>query len=150
MKSGSSLDWPAIRSQAARFPDEAFEFVREGVGHSVQMLHGPGEPRVRPGAADGRSPVRAGDAPAAAASDESRHITGQQLCLGLKDFAIRRYGLLAGTVLSRWGVRTTEDFGTMVYALIDREELRASDRDTIEDFKGVYDFAEAFGTLTLV
>ena len=149
MKSGSSLDWPAIRSRAARFPDEAFEFVREGVGHSVQMLHGPGEPCVRPGAPEGRGAIRPGDAPLQPAADDSRHISGQQLCGGLRDFAIRRYGLLAGTVLSRWGVHTTDDFGTIVYALIDRKELRASDRDTIEDFKGVFDFAEAFGSLTL-
>ncbi|HMN41294.1 MAG TPA: hypothetical protein PKE29_10645 [Phycisphaerales bacterium] len=149
MKSGSSLDWPTIRSRAARFPDEAFEFVREGVGHCVQMQHGPGEPRVRTGSSDSRPHLQPGDVPLSPAVDESRHITGQQLCAGLRDFAVRRYGLLAGTVLARWGVRTTDDFGTIVYALIDREELRASSRDTIEDFKGVYDFAEAFGALTL-
>lgn len=124
MKGGSSLDWPAIRSRAAMFPDEAFDFVREGLRHTAQTLHGGEEPTDLP--------------------DDRRHITGNQLCMGLRDFALRRYGLLAPTVLGRWQVRSTEDFGTLVYALIDRGELRASERDSIEDFKGVYEFGEAF------
>ena len=78
------------------------------------------------------------------ASDERFHVTGQQLCLGLRELAIQRYGLLAKTVLHKWGVRKTDDFGTIVYAMIDRAELRSSDRDSIEDFAGVYDFDEAF------
>jgi uncharacterized repeat protein (TIGR04138 family) len=124
VKGGSSLDWPAIRSRAAEFPDEAFDFVREGLRHTAQTLHGGVDPAELP--------------------DERRHINGQQLCMGLRDFALRRYGLLAPTVLGRWKLRTTEDFGTLVYALIDRGELRASERDSIEDFKGVFEFGEAF------
>ena len=127
MKGGSSLDWPAIRSRAAAFPDEAFDFVREGLRHTSQTLHGGVDPAELP--------------------EDRRHISGNQLCMGLRDFALRRYGLLAPTVLGRWQVRTTEDFGTLVYALIDRGELRASDRDSLEDFKGVYEFGEAFRAL---
>lgn len=136
MKGGSSLDWPAIRSRAAMFPEEAFDFVREGLRHTVQNIHG-------------EEPAAGGGGVAASAINDRRHVSGQQLCLGLRDLAIKRYGLLAGTVLSRWGVRRTDDFGTIVYALIDRSELRASDRDNLEDFKGVYDFAEAFGALAI-
>lgn len=142
MNSGSSLDWPAIRSRAAMFPDEAFEFVREGVRHTVSILHGQTR-RVQ------RLPASQVLIPGEEFIDESRHISGQQLCMGLRDFAIQRYGLLAGCVLERWGVKRTEDFGTIVYALIDRKELRASPRDSYEDFKGVFDFAETFGALTL-
>lgn len=125
MSSGSSLDWPAIRSRAAQFPEEAFDFVREGLRHTSQTMHGKGDDVE--------------DAP-----DERRHVSGQQLCLGLRDLAVQRYGLLARTVLGRWGVRKTDDLGTLVYALIDRGELRASENDSIDDFKGVFDFAEAF------
>jgi uncharacterized repeat protein (TIGR04138 family) len=128
VKSGSSLDWPAIRSRAALFPEEAFDFVREGLRHAVHTLHG----------ADSTN-----------GPDERKHVSGQQLCLALKDFAVLRYGLLAGTVLSRWGIRKTDDFGTIVYAMIDRGELRASERDSIDDFKGVFDFAEAFNALSI-
>jgi uncharacterized repeat protein (TIGR04138 family) len=129
------LDWPAIRSRASLFPDEAFEFVREGLRHTVEKLHG--------------VPATANPRAAAPAADDHRHISGQQLCLGLKDFATSRYGMLAGLVLSRWGVRRTEDFGTIVYALIDRKELRSSEKDSIEDFKGVYDFTEAFAVAAI-
>lgn len=132
MKGGSSLDWPAIRNRAAEFPDEAFDFVREGLRHTARTLNG-----------------RAESEREADLNDPRRHITGQQLCMGLRDFATQRYGLLAGAVLGRWKIRRTEDFGTIVYALIDRGELRASERDTIDDFKGVFDFTETFAALTL-
>jgi uncharacterized repeat protein (TIGR04138 family) len=124
------MDWPALRSRAAMFPEEAFEFVRDGLKHTVLSLHGP-----------------AANVPAAAA--ERRHVSGQQLCMGLRDLAIQRWGLLAGTVLKKWGLTRTDDFGTIVYAMIDRRELRASDNDNFDDFRGVFDFDEAFGALTL-
>lgn len=122
------LDWPAIRSRAAMFPEEAFDFVREGLKHTARTVHG-----------DNAEP--AADEP-----DERRHITGRQLCLGLREVAQQRYGLLARTVLNRWGVRCTGDFGMLVYAMIDRGELRAGDRDHLDDFKDVFEFAEAFQT----
>lgn len=126
MKSQRQVDWKAIRSRAELFPEEAFQFVREGLGHTVKVTHGDVE----------RDPVRA--------PDERFHVTGQQLCLGLRDMAIERYGMLARTVLNKWGVRRTDDFGVIVYALIDRGELRSSERDCFEDFCGVYDFDESF------
>ena len=125
MNSSSIVDWPAIRTRASQFPDEAFEFVREGLRHTVESFHvSAGQPN--PG-------------------EDRHHISGQQLCHGLKNFALHRYGMLAGVVLARWQLTRTEDFGTIVYSMIDRKELRASDKDSIEDFKGVFDFAEAFG-----
>ena len=129
MKSSSSLDWPAIRTRASQFPEEAFEFVREGLRFTVESHHGPA---TEPVEVEGR-----------------RHISGKQLCLGLKSFAAQRYGMLAGLVLSRWGITRTEDFGTIVYAMIDRKELRASEKDSMEDFKGVFEFAEAFGAAAI-
>lgn len=123
------VDWPAVRSRAARIPEDAFEFVRDGLKHTVVSLHGPATPACGPA--------------------EKRHVTGQQLCLGLRDLAIQRWGLLAQTVLKKWGITRTEDFGTIVYAMIDRKELRSSDNDSIDDFKGVFDFDECFGALTL-
>jgi uncharacterized repeat protein (TIGR04138 family) len=124
------VDWPAVRTRAAMFPEDAFEFVRDGLKHTVQALHGP-----------------ACSAPPTAA--ERRHVSGQQLCMGLRDLAIQRWGLLAPTVLKKWGLTRTEDFGTIVYAMIDRCELRSSDNDSMDDFRGVFDFDEVFGSLTL-
>lgn len=109
--------------QAERFPEQAFQFVRDGLQHTVQITHGQQEAEPR-----------------------TRHVSGQQLCLGLRDLAVTRWGLLAGTVLRRWGIRSTEDFGVIVYALIERGEMRNSEEDSFDDFKAVYEFDEAFAS----
>lgn len=133
MKGQRQIDWEAIRTKAATFAEPAFTFVQDGLSHTVKTIHGDVS----------RDPARD------ASPDERYHVTGQQLCLGLRDLAIQRYGLLARTVLHKWNVRRTDDFGTIVYAMIDREELRSSERDSIDDFAGVYDFDEAFAQPTL-
>lgn len=141
VKSSSTVDWSAIRSRAAAFPEEAFEFVRDGLRHTVETVHADMQRQAG-------NPRGMGSDLAESVEDQ-RHVSGQQLCLGLRDLALQRYGLLAHTVLSRWGVRKTEDFGVLVYAMIDRKELRSGDRDCYDDFKGVYDFAEAFDGVTI-
>ena len=126
MSEQMQLDWSAIRAKAGPFPEEAFQFVRAGLAHTVKFVHGEGAEAPEP------PPQR------------ERHVSGQQLCLGLRDFAMQQYGMLARTVLSRWGIHKTEDFGRIVFAMIDGGMMRRSDRDTIDDFRGVYDFDEAF------
>jgi uncharacterized repeat protein (TIGR04138 family) len=72
------------------------------------------------------------------------HVTGQQLCMGLRDFAIECYGSLAPVVLRHWDVYRTDDFGAIVYHMAVLKLLRTSPQDSIEDFRGVFDFDEAF------
>ncbi|MBY0312469.1 MAG: hypothetical protein K2W85_10390 [Phycisphaerales bacterium] len=144
MKSSSTVDWSLVRSRAATFPEEAFEFVRDGLRHTVETVHADMQRR-----AGGERGIGNTLGDLAEHGDDQRHVSGQQLCLGLRDLALQRYGLLAHTVLTRWGVRKTEDFGVIVYAMIDRKELRAGDRDCYDDFKSVYDFAEAFDGVTI-
>ena len=78
---------------------------------------------------------------------DSRHVSGQQLCTGMRDLAVRRWGLLAGTVLRRWGIRSTLDFGRIVYALIDAGMMSRTPDDSLDDFKAVFDFSAAFDGL---
>ena len=78
---------------------------------------------------------------------EMRHVNGGQLCAGLRDFAILRYGLLSRTVLNSWNINTTEDFGRIVFSLIDLGMLRRNDDDCVEDFIDVYSFNESFADL---
>ena len=73
-----------------------------------------------------------------------RHVTGQELCMGLREYAIESYGPLARTVLKHWDVYRTDDFGVMVYHMADLKLLRTSPQDSIDDFRGVYDFDDAF------
>ena len=76
--------------------------------------------------------------------DESAHITGPELLEGIRHFALEHFGLMTLTVFHRWGIRSTDDFGRIVFELIDRGELRKTDRDHVSDFFGVYDFDDAF------
>lgn len=105
-----------------RYPFEAVQFLREGLNHTVAKLY----PET---------------------TDESgrRHISGAQLCEGLRQLASERWGLLAQSVLSRWNIRSTRDFGEMVFLLVEHDWLQKQPEDTIEDFDNVYDFREAFG-----
>ncbi|MCA9279470.1 MAG: hypothetical protein H6815_01435 [Phycisphaeraceae bacterium] len=130
--------WDLLRACAGDYPPEAFEFVRQGLSHTAEMVHG-----------TNASSEEDADDPSIdlLSSDEeaSRHVSGQQLCMGLRDFALKRYGLLARTVMSKWGVNRTEDFGNIVFAMIDAGLMRKSDQDTVTDFRAVFDFDEAFG-----
>lgn len=73
-----------------------------------------------------------------------RHLSGAELAWACRDFALEQFGLLAPTVLGYWGVRRTEDFGAIVFALIDVAMLARQPADKVEDFARVYEFGEAF------
>lgn len=121
------IDWKAIRQKAGPYPQEAYQFVRDGLQHTVKLTHGDDASQAsnaQPGA--------------------EKHVSGQQLCLGLRDYAVSRYGLMARTVLERWGIRRTDDFGRIVFAMIDAGLMRKSDEDCLEDFQGVFEFDEGF------
>lgn len=76
--------------------------------------------------------------------EEEHHVSGQQLCYAIQRYAIEQYGLLAQSVLKHWGVKTTDDFGEIVFNLIDIGQMRKTDNDRREDFDNVFDFNEAF------
>jgi uncharacterized repeat protein (TIGR04138 family) len=75
---------------------------------------------------------------------ERRHISGRELAEGLRDVAIQRFGLMARAVLAYWGMDSTEDVGRIVFALVECGVLVKQEGDRIEDFRGVFDFQEAF------
>ena len=104
-----------IAWEAGRYSPAAFKFVYEGLGYTVQNI-----------------------------ADEPRHVSGQTLCEGLRRMAIEKYGRLALLVLNSWGIRTTRDFGEIVFNLVEAGLLSRTDNDTREDFTDVYDFEQAF------
>lgn len=73
-----------------------------------------------------------------------RHVSGQELLEGIKVLARDEFGLLAKTVLHSWGVRTTDDFGHIVFNLVNAGILTKTEDDRIEDFHSVYDFDDVF------
>ncbi len=75
---------------------------------------------------------------------EDRHIGGRELVSGIKEFAADQFGPMADTVFERWGVHGTEDFGEMVFNLIDAELLSRRPTDSRLDFADGFDFTAAF------
>lgn len=90
---------------------------------------------------------RLGKAAASAPEDfdsPQRHVSGQQLLEGVREFATEQFGMMAPVVFRLWGVHNTSDFGRMVYRLIDVGLWHKSTDDRMEDFDDLYDFDEAF------
>jgi uncharacterized repeat protein (TIGR04138 family) len=112
-----------IFKEDGRYPLEAVEFVREGLGYTIENIH--------PDSGFG-------------SSDADRHVSGSQLCYGLRNMAQKRWGFLARKVLERWNIITTRDFGEIIFLLVDNNWMQKQPHDSIEDFEGVYDFREAF------
>lgn len=111
----------AIREDG-RYPPEAYEFLHRGLEYATRMVHG--------------------DEPA----EGPRHVSGQQLCEGLRGLALEQWGPLARDVLARWNIRATRDFGEMIYFLINLGMMGKQDSDRREDFHEVYDFDQAFNS----
>lgn len=105
-----------------RYPLEAYRFLQEGLEFTVARIHG--------AANDDSSGIA------------SRHVDGIQLCLGLRDLALERWGLLAKTVLNSWGINSSRDFGQMVFVLVENDFLHKTDRDSLEHFEDVFSFAD--------
>jgi uncharacterized repeat protein (TIGR04138 family) len=73
-----------------------------------------------------------------------RHVTGPELLDGVRQYALKEFGPLVMTVFDSWGIHSCEDIGNMVFNLIGAGVFGKTEEDSIEDFKNVYDFEEAF------
>jgi uncharacterized repeat protein (TIGR04138 family) len=118
------FDWTNVAS-GTKYAPAAFAFVQKGLGYTSNLFSSRHLDQYE-------------------LDELERHVTGQQLCMGLRDFAIERFGLLAPVVLHHWGVCRTEDFGNIVFHMVDQEILRTSVQDSEEDFRAVFNFEEAF------
>jgi len=77
-------------------------------------------------------------------SAAERHLTGQQLCEAVRQYAVEQYGYMAQCVLKSWGITSTGDFGEIVFNLIRIGQMRKTSEDRREHFDNVFDFDEAF------
>lgn len=93
---------------------EAYLFVRDGLDHTVRKLEMP------------------------------RHVSGQELLHGMREYALQEFGPVAKRVLSEWGIKECIDFGHIVFNLVGEGLLGKTDQDSIRDFVDGYDFHEAF------
>ena len=109
-----------ILSRDKRYTREAYHFVREGLDftqHKMARMSGAKDPR---------------------------HVSGQELTDGMRQYALETYGPMAKLLLNEWGIHSTEDFGEIVFNLVENNLLAKTENDTREDFAGGYDFDEAF------
>ena len=106
-----------ICSQNKKYKPDAYEFVLQGLSFTQNKLK------------------------------KQTHVTGRELALGLRDYAIEQYGALAQRVLSHWGINQTQDFGEIVYSMIEKKLLSKSEEDYLADFNLVYDFNQAFANV---
>jgi len=104
-----------VARQDGRFSPAAFRFVHEGLGYTARKL-----------------------------TAEPGHVSGQTLCEGLRQLAIKKWGRLAMLVLNVWGVKTTRDFGEIVCLMIKHKWMSAQPTDSIDDFNDIYDFKTVF------
>lgn len=93
-----------------RYHADAYEFVNSAVSYTVKKL----DRSRKPGG--------------------SRHITAEELVSGSMDYAVSEYGFLAAAVFRNWGLLSGEDFGNIVYNMIDAKLLSASKDDSQADF----------------
>jgi uncharacterized repeat protein (TIGR04138 family) len=75
-----------------------------------------------------------------------KHVTGPEILEGVRDLALETFGFLARAVLQQWGIRRTDDFGAVVFNLIDVDLLQKTADDRLEDFVAYYEFSRAFDT----
>jgi len=103
-----------------RYAPEAFQFLFESLDHAVRLA--------------GREEAEGPD----------RHVSGQELLAGMRQYATELFGPLAGEVWRAWGIESSIDWGRIVFLLVDAGMLNRQENDTIEDFRDGFDFDEAF------
>jgi uncharacterized repeat protein (TIGR04138 family) len=72
------------------------------------------------------------------------HISVTQLLDGIRQYALQEYGPMAMMVLNSWGVKSCEDFGEIVFKMVEHRLLSVTEQDTREEFRKGFDFFEAF------
>ncbi len=108
-----------ILRQNPRYHREAYLLVREALDYTQKRL-------------------------SATRRAEPRHVSGQELLSGIRDYALALYGPMTKTVLNEWGIGACEDFGEIVFTLVDQGLLSKTETDSRDDFKGGFDFDRAF------
>jgi uncharacterized repeat protein (TIGR04138 family) len=102
-----------------RYHRDAYIFVREALDHTQKLVlkENKGQPR---------------------------HVSGQELLDGIRQYGLNQYGPMTITVLEEWGVKACADFGEIVFNMVESGLLAKTEKDTREDFETGYDFHEAF------
>ncbi len=104
----------SICGQDSRYSPESYEFVMEALAFSQKKFK------------------------------KTKHISGEELLAGIKALLLKKFGPMTMTVLKHWGVKATDDFGNIVYNLVENKILAKDTQDHYDSFKNAYDFDEVF------
>lgn len=77
-------------------------------------------------------------------TEATGHISGPELLDGIRRLGLQHFGMMSIVVFKTWGIHITDDFGKIVFQLIEAGEMRKTDDDQLHDFLGVYDFSKVF------
>jgi len=102
-----------------RYPPEAYVFVREALDYTTKAIKKPAE-------------------------NQKKHVTGAELLDGIREFSLQELGPMAITAFRTWGISRTEDFGEIVFNMVETGLLGKTDTDKREDFANGYDFFNTF------
>lgn len=124
-----------LAKKDGRYSPEAFIFVSEAIILTAKWLK------------DGT--LQNNDSNNVRGQGDEFHVSGQELLAGIKKLAIQRWGSMAKTVFKSWNIYKTDDFGEIVYCMVEDEGMNWQKRecDSIDDFKDVYKFSSAFEDL---
>jgi uncharacterized repeat protein (TIGR04138 family) len=108
-----------ILAQDERFHRDAYTFMREALDFTQKLIGKENLGKVR-------------------------HVTGQELLDGLRQYALQQFGPMTVTVFEEWGILNCKDFGDIVFNMVEIGLLAKTDRDSRDDFQNGYDFTDAF------
>ena len=108
-----------ILATDSRFHRDAYLFMREALDFTQKLVGRENQGKVR-------------------------HVTGQELLDGLRQYALQQFGPMTATVFEEWGVRNCQNFGEIVFNMVEIGLLAKTEKDTRDDFQNGYDFTEAF------
>jgi len=108
-----------ILAADTRFHRDAYLFMREALDFTQKLIGTKNQGKVR-------------------------HVSGQELLDGLRQYALAQFGPMTTTVFEEWGIRNCQNFGEIVFNMVEIGLLAKTEKDTRDDFQSGYDFTDAF------
>ena len=99
------------------YPPEAYEFIRQSVSYAQRKK---------------------------SQHEESNQVSTAELVLEIKNYALKEYGPMAFYLLKKWSIDSTDDFGNIIYNLIEYKIFGEGDHDQRQDFNNAYNFHDVF------
>ncbi len=104
-----------------RYAADAYQFISEALDFTTKLLNKP-------------------------ATGPTHHVTGAELQEGIRKYALQEYGPMAKTILNTWGIHECQDFGRIVFNLVNNKIFGKTEDDSMDDFNNGFDFSAAFRT----